>query len=94
MSHRQGSPALARVELRKMKKHALLYRIGLPSKTTTPLALFVELGLVCYCSCIRQQTRVATNTAIAAQIMTNVFSVRGDNGLAVRLSGNTRSCDR
>ena len=48
---------------------------------------------MCFCSYIRQQTRVAMNTAIAAQIMTRRFSARADNGLAVRLPGNTRFCD-
>ena len=48
---------------------AILYRIGLPSNIATPLA-FVRIELLCLCSCIRQQTLVATNTANAAQIMT------------------------
>ena len=45
-----------------------MYRIGLPSNTATPVALFVQIELLCFCSCIPQQTCVATNTAIAAHI--------------------------
>ena len=47
----------------------LLYRIGLASNTVTSLAVFVGIELLCFCSCIRRQTRIATNTAIAAQIV-------------------------
>ena len=44
--------------------------------------------------CIRQETRIATNTAIAAQIMTMVALLcLGDNVLVFRLSGNTQSSD-
>ena len=50
--------------------NSLLYRLGLPSNTATPLALFVRIELLSICSCLRQQVRVATNMAIAAQIMT------------------------
>ena len=49
---------------------ALLYRIGLPSNTATPLALFVGIKLLCFCICICQQTCAATNRTITAQIMT------------------------
>ena len=52
------------------RKEALLYRIGLPSNIPTPLALFVRIELQCFSSFIHQQTCVATNTAIAVQIMT------------------------
>ena len=48
-----------------MIEEAVLYRIGLPSITAAPLALFVRIELLCFCCCIRQQTRVATNTAFA-----------------------------
>ena len=53
-----------------LREYGLLYRIGLPSNTATPLALFVRIDLLCFCSCIRQPICVSTNTAIAAQIMT------------------------
>ena len=43
-----------------------LYQIELPSNTATLLALFVRTELLCFCSCICQQTCVATNTAIEA----------------------------
>ena len=66
----------------------MLYQTGLPSNVNIPLPLFVRIELLCYCCCIRQQTRVATNTAIAAQLMT-----KEDNGLAIRLSGHNQSCD-
>ena len=48
----------------------MLYRIVLPLNTATSLALLERIELQCSCSCIRQQTRVATNTDIAAKIMT------------------------
>ena len=54
-------------------RSALFYRIGLPSGTASALALFARIELISFCSCIRQQTRVAMNTAIAAQIMTRWF---------------------
>ena len=47
----------------------LLYRIGLPSNTATPLALFVRIEPLCVCSCIHQQAYGTANTAIAAQII-------------------------
>ena len=47
----------------------LLYRIGLHSNIATPLALFVRIELLCFCSCIHRQTSFVTNTATAAQIM-------------------------
>ena len=50
----------------------LLYRIGLPSNTASPLAPFVRIELLCFCRCIPQQTRIATNTAIDAHI---IFSI-------------------
>ena len=43
----------------------MLYRIGLPSNTVSPLTVFLRIEPLCFCSCIRQQTRVATNTATA-----------------------------
>ena len=52
------------------EKEPLLYRIGLPSNTADRLALSIRLELLCFCNCIRQQTRVAMSTAIAAEIMT------------------------
>ena len=57
----------------KSSNNAFLYRICLPSNTATPLALFVRIQLLCFCSCIRQQTCVVTNMAIDAQIMTKWF---------------------
>ena len=65
------------------KGQCCTYRIGLPSKTATAIALFVGMQLLCFCSRIRQQTCVATS----------MFNVLGGNGLAVSLSGNTRSRD-
>ena len=50
----------------------MLYQIGLPSNTATPLALFVGIEHVSF-SCIWQQTHMATNTAIAAQIHARCF---------------------
>ena len=49
------------------------------------LARFELIELLCFCSCI-QQTRVATNTVIAAQIVTRCFSTGRDNVLVVRPS--------
>ena len=70
-------------------KVRLLYRIGLSLNTATPLALFVRIELLCFSSCIRQQTCVATNTAIAAQIMTIWFHCSRGNGYALRLYTET-----
>ena len=49
------------------------------------LARFELIELLCFCSCI-QQTLVATNTVIAAQILTRCFSTERDNVLTVRPS--------
>ena len=46
----------------------MLYPIGLPSNTATPLALFLRIELLSFGSCIRRQTCIATNTASVAQI--------------------------
>ena len=54
----------------KIAKVRLLYRIGLSSNTATPLALSVRIELLCFCSCIRKETSIATDTATAADIMT------------------------
>ena len=50
-------------------QQALLYRIGLHSNAASPLALFLRIEPLYFCSCIRKQTCVATNTATAEQIM-------------------------
>ena len=50
-------------------KSGMLYRIGLPSNTATPLSLFVRIELLCFCSWSRRKTGVATD--MAAAVMAN-----------------------
>ena len=66
--------------------------IGLvPNRATFENSQPISYRMLLYCcSCIRQQTSVATNAAIAAQIMARVLVLEGTTGLAVLLSGNTR----
>ena len=48
---------------------ALMYRIGLPSNTATPLAPFVRIELLYFFGFIRRQTCLTMNMATAARIM-------------------------
>ena len=62
-----------------------------PNRATFEYSQPISSRTLLYCcSCIRQQTSVATNAAIAAQIMARVLVLEGTTGLAVLLSGNTR----
>ena len=44
-----------------------------PNRATIEYNYAVSIGILCFYSCARQQTHVATNTAIAAPIMTRWF---------------------
>ena len=62
-----------------------------PNRATFEYSQTISSRTLLYCcSCIRQQTSVATNAAIAVQIMARVLVLEGTTGLAVLLSGNTR----
>ena len=61
-----------------------------PNRATFEYSQPISSRTLLYCcSCVRQQTSVATNAAIAAQIMAKVLVLEGTTGLAVLLSGNT-----
>ena len=62
-----------------------------PNRATFEYSQPISSRTLLYCcSCIRQQTSVATNAAIAAQIIARVLVLEGTTGLAVLLAGNTR----
>ena len=71
-----NSPERDTFQYVKRKAQALFktkQSIVVPSRATFEYNYSVSLGILCFCSCVLQQTRVATNTIIAAQIMTRCF---------------------
>ena len=74
-------------------KQHLLYRIGLPSTIAIPLALFVLIELLCFFVALFVNKHASLPIRLSLPILRDGFSIREDNGLAARLTGNTRSCD-
>ena len=71
---------------------ALLYRIGLPSNTATPLALFVRLELLCFGPVFVDKLMSLRIRQLLYKLRFDGFSAKGGGGICCS-SRNTGFCN-